>query len=88
MKLSKADFRKCLAAFLTIFTCGYTIILTLCEIPEKNMGAANNAIGFFFGVALSAIIGVYFGGTEEEPNKPETDNPPANKEPKDDRTPG
>lgn len=70
MKVSKADFRKILASFLTVFTCGYTIILTLCDIPEKNMGAANNAIGFFFGVALSAIIGVYFGGTEEgEPSK-------------------
>lgn len=71
MKLSKADFRKYLASFLTVFTCGYTLILTLCDIPKANMGAANNAIGFFFGVALSAIIGVYFGGTEEEEKEPD-----------------
>ena len=81
MKLSKADFRKYLATFLTVFTCGYTLILTLCDIPEKNMGAANNAIGFFFGVALSAIIGVYFGGTEESDKEPD-------KEPQNGKIPG
>lgn len=64
-KISKSDFRKILATFLVFFTCGYCVVLTLCDIPKDNVGNANTILGFLLGVALSAIIGVYFGGVEE-----------------------
>lgn len=63
--MSKSDFRKVLAAFLTVFACGYAVILTLCDVPETNMGNANTILGFLFATALAAIVGFYFGGIEE-----------------------
>lgn len=65
MKISKSDFRKLLATFLVTFTCSYSVLLTLCDIPKNNVGNANTILGFLLGVALSAIISVYFGGTED-----------------------
>lgn len=69
--MRKNDFRKLLAAFLTWFTCVYSIILTLWDVPQENMSNANTILGFLYGVALSAIVGVYFAGTEEPDKEPD-----------------
>jgi len=69
MKISKADFRKVLAAFLTTFACGYSLLITLCAIPKENANTANNIWGFLSAMALAAIIGFYFGGNEESDKK-------------------
>lgn len=73
MKISKADFRKYLAAFLTCAAFIYMIAITFCKVPEANVNNANIILGFLISTALSTLIGFYFGASEggekEDPTK-------------------
>ena len=71
MKISKADFRKCLAIFFSITALTYMAATTFLTVPEANVDKSNIILGFLITTALSTIIGFYFGSSEiEEPNKP------------------
>ena len=64
MKLSKADFRKLLAAFFSIVSFVYMGLITFCVIPKENINNANILLGFLIGTALSTLVGFYFGSSE------------------------
>jgi putative flippase GtrA len=64
MKIDKADFRKCLAAFFSIISLGYMTAITFCTIPKENVNNANIILGFLIGTALGTIISFYFGAAE------------------------
>ncbi len=66
MKVSKADFRKYLAAFLSLAAFLYMVLITFCEVPEANINNANVILGFLISTALSTLIGFYFGTSESE----------------------
>ena len=66
MKITKADFRKYLAAFLAIAAFSYMGLITFCEVPEANINNANIILGFLISTALSTLIGFYFGASESE----------------------
>lgn len=65
MKITKADFRKYLATFLTGAAFIYMAAITFCEVPEANVNNANIILGFLISTALSTLIGFYFGASEE-----------------------
>lgn len=71
MKISKADFRKYLAAFFSLASFIYMALITFCEVPEANINSANIILGFLIGTALSTIIGFYFGASESGENDKE-----------------
>lgn len=66
MKITKADFRKCLAAFFAIASFLYMAAITFCEVPEANVNNANIILGFLISTALSTLVGFYFGASESE----------------------
>ena len=66
MKMTKADFRKCLAAFFALAAFIYMTAITFCEVPEANVNNANIILGFLISTALSTLIGFYFGASESE----------------------
>lgn len=62
--MSKEDFRKYLAAFFSVASLVYMVLITIYEVPEQNMNNSNVILGFLLGTALSGIINFYFGGNE------------------------
>lgn len=75
MKISKADFRKYLAAFFSVTAFAYMGLITFCTVPAANKDSANIILGFLISTALSTLIGYYFGASEQEkPDKESTKN--------------
>ncbi|MCK4498968.1 hypothetical protein KAU11_00550 [Candidatus Babeliales bacterium] len=70
MKISKSDFRKLLAAYFSIASFIYMGAITFCTVPKANVNNANIILGFLLGTTLAAIIGFYFGATEESDKEP------------------
>lgn len=66
MEISKALFRKYLAAFFSVVSFAYIMLITFCEIPKDNINNSNIILGFLLGTTLSTIIGYYFGDSERK----------------------
>lgn len=62
--MKKGDFRKILAGFFSIASCGYFGAVTFVHIPKENMGNANTILGFLLGTALGLVLSFYFGDSE------------------------
>lgn len=71
MKISKADFRKYLAAFFCTVSLTYMGLITFCIIPKENVNNSHIILGFLISTALTTIIGFYFGTSEESDKKEE-----------------
>lgn len=69
MKINKADFRKYLAAFLSLTSFVYMFAITFLHIPKENMNNANIILGFLLGTTLAAIVSFYFGASESPDEK-------------------
>lgn len=65
MNISKADFRKYLAAFFCSVSLIYMGCITFCTIPKENVNNSNIILGFLISTALTTIIGFYFGAAED-----------------------
>ena len=65
MNISKSDFRKLLAAFFSLASFIYMGAITFFTVPKENINNSNIILGFLLGTTLAAIIGFYFGASEE-----------------------
>ena len=58
-----------LAGFWSLFGAGYILLITLVDIPEKNVRFADTILGFLLGTLLSMILNYFFGSSSGSSNK-------------------
>jgi hypothetical protein len=57
------------AAFWSLFAVSYIIIITLCNIPEKNIRFVDVVLGFIMGTVVSTILNFFFGSSQSSKDK-------------------
>lgn len=64
--MSKAYFRKLLAAFVCCASFIYFGAITFCTVPQANMDNVKIILGFLLGSAVGLVLGYYFGDAESK----------------------
>jgi ABC-type nitrate/sulfonate/bicarbonate transport system permease component len=62
-------FKYAFAALWSVFSMGYITIITMTDIPEKNIRFADTVLGFLLGTIVSTIIGYFFGSSQSSKDK-------------------
>ncbi len=62
-------FKYGLAVLWSGFAMGYVIIITMTNIPEKNIRFADTILGFLLGTIVSTIMGYFFGSSQSSKDK-------------------
>jgi len=58
-----------LAAFWSVFAVSYIIVITLCEIPEKNIRFVDTVLGFLLGTVVATVLNFFFGSSQSSKDK-------------------
>jgi hypothetical protein len=58
-----------LAAFWSVFAVSYIIVITLCEIPEKNIRFVDTILGFLLGTVVATVLNFFFGSSQSSKDK-------------------
>jgi hypothetical protein len=58
-----------LAAFWSAFAVGYIILITVADIPEKNIRFVDVILGFIMGTVVSTILNFFFGSSQSSKDK-------------------
>lgn len=56
----------------SLFAMGFLTIVTLCEIPEKNVRIVDTVLGFLLGTAIASIFNFFLGTSQSSKSKDHT----------------
>lgn len=60
------------SAAWSVFAMVFMLVVTLCDIPEKNTNTVNIIIGFLLGTAVASIFSFFLGTTQANKTKDST----------------
>ena len=58
-----------LAAFWSVFAVGYIILITVADIPEKNVRFVDTILGFLLGTVVATVLNFFFGSSQSSKDK-------------------
>lgn len=58
-----------LAAYWSLFATGYIILITVVNIPEKNIRFVDVVLGFILGTVVATILNFFFGSSQSSKDK-------------------
>jgi multisubunit Na+/H+ antiporter MnhE subunit len=62
-------FAYCFASLWSLFAMAYIVIITMTDIPEKNIRFADTILGFLLGTVVSTVINYFFGSSQSSKDK-------------------
>lgn len=62
-------FSYAFAALWSIFAMGYIFVITMTDIPEKNIRFADTILGFLLGTVVSTVINYFYGSSQSSKDK-------------------
>lgn len=57
------------AAYWSVFATGYIVLITIAEIPEKNIRFVDVVLGFILGTVVATILNFFFGSSQSSKEK-------------------
>ncbi len=57
------------AAYWSVFATGYIVLITIAEIPEKNIRFVDVVLGFILGTVVATILNFFFGSSQSSKDK-------------------
>lgn len=57
------------AAFWSVFAVSYIILITVADIPEKNIRFVDTVLGFILGTVVATILNFFFGSSQSSKDK-------------------
>ena len=57
------------ATYWSVFATGYIILITIAEIPEKNIRFVDVVLGFILGTVVATILNFFFGSSQSSKEK-------------------
>lgn len=60
-----------LATFWSVFAVIYILVITLADIPEKNVRFADTILGFILGTVIATLMNFFFGSSKSSLDKTE-----------------
>jgi uncharacterized membrane protein YwzB len=57
------------AAFWSLFATSYIVLITVAEIPEKNIRFVDVVLGFILGTVVATILNFFFGSSQSSKDK-------------------
>lgn len=57
------------AAYWSVFATGYIVLITVAEIPEKNIRFVDVVLGFILGTVVATILNFFFGSSQSSKEK-------------------
>ena len=58
-----------LAGFWSAFAVGYIVLITVVDIPEKNIRFVDTVLGFILGTVVATILNFFFGSSQSSKDK-------------------
>ena len=58
-----------LATFWSVFAVAYILVITLVDIPEKNIRFADTILGFILGTVIATILNFFYGSSRSSQEK-------------------
>jgi len=58
-----------LAAFWSAFAVSYIVLITVVDIPEKNIRFVDTVLGFILGTVVATILNFFFGSSQSSKDK-------------------
>lgn len=58
-----------LATFWSVFAVTYILVITLVDIPEKNIRFADTILGFILGTVIATILNFFYGSSRSSQEK-------------------
>jgi hypothetical protein len=57
------------ATYWSVFATGYIVLITIAEIPEKNIRFVDVVLGFILGTVVATILNFFFGSSQSSKEK-------------------
>ena len=57
------------ATYWSVFATGYIVLITVAEIPEKNIRFVDVVLGFILGTVVATILNFFFGSSQSSKEK-------------------
>jgi len=57
------------AGFWSLFATGYIVLITVADIPEKNIRFVDVVLGFILGTVVATILNFFFGSSQSSKEK-------------------
>ena len=57
------------AAYWSVFATGYIVLITVADIPEKNIRFVDVVLGFILGTVVATILNFFFGSSQSSKEK-------------------
>ena len=57
------------ATYWSVFATGYIVLITIAEIPEKNIRFVDVVLGFILGTVVATILNFFFGSSQSSKDK-------------------
>jgi hypothetical protein len=57
------------ATYWSVFATGYIVLITIADIPEKNIRFVDVVLGFILGTVVATILNFFFGSSQSSKDK-------------------